>query len=119
MTSANKVRGNQLEREVVKRFQKNNLEAARAWGSNGQALGHHEEVDVLLKYSRPERVVDNGLKQGTDLEELKIQCKRKKKLPDWLGFTEHVDAVVTREDRGETYIMFKLDDFIKRFLSWH
>lgn len=106
MPSKNKIRGNALEREIVEAFTKKGMKAKRAWGSNGQALGEHEEVDVLIDYSKVEDVA----------KPLKIQAKRKKKLPDWMGFTKHVDAVCVREDRGKIYIMFELDEFLKRFL---
>jgi len=104
MPSKNKSRGNKLETEVVKLFEKYSLLAKRAWGSNGKALGEHEEVDVLLPANK------------TSERSLKIQCKRKKKLPDWLGFTEHVDAVVVREDRGKKFLLIEFEDFIKRYL---
>ncbi len=116
MTSKNKARGNIVEVETVKAFEKaaKGTHSRRAWGSNGKALGHHEEVDVLVKYHETSDVSDPAKFEYEG--ELKIQCKRKKALPSWLGFTEHVDCVVTREDRGDLFIMFKLEDFIRRFL---
>ena len=116
MTSKNKSRGNIVEVETVKAFEKasKGMRARRAWGSNGKALGKHEEVDVFVQYH--ESTGSLNPKEMDYAGDLKIQCKRKKSLPSWLGFTEHVDCVVTREDRGELFIMFKLEDFIKRFL---
>lgn len=100
MTAKNKVRGNNLEREIVKYLGTLGVESKRAWGSNGNAIGQHQEVDILVK--------DN----------FKLQVKRKKKLPDWLGMTEHVDAVVFREDgkQKHKYIMLRLEDFVKKYL---
>lgn len=98
MPSKNKTRGNNLEREVVKAFQRAGLEAQRAWGSDGRAMGQHQEVDVLVH------------------NDLKLQCKRKKALPKYLGFTEHVDGVVFKEDRGKKYIMLELESFIDMYM---
>ncbi len=103
MSAKNKVRGNVLEVETVKMFESHGISAKRAWGSNGASMGEHAEVDVLVT------PIDNS--------PLKIQCKRKKELPDWLGFTKNIDAVVVREDRGRKFIMFDLEDFIERFLK--
>lgn len=105
MTHPNKAKGNKFEVEIVKKLQEHGLEARRAWGSNGQSLGKHEEVDILMKY-----------KHQSIIEELKLQCKRKKELPEWLGLTEHVDAVILREDRGKTFILMNFEEFTRRFL---
>jgi Holliday junction resolvase len=99
MTSPGKAKGNTYERELVKQFQAAGFEAKRAWGSNGQSLGHHEEVDVLVNY---------GTKQ------LKVQAKRRKKLPTFLGLTEHVDVAVFRQDNDESFVLMRLDDFLQR-----
>jgi Holliday junction resolvase len=93
MSHPSKVKGSGFEREVVKSALEVGLAAKRAWGSNGEALGEHEEVDVLL-------------------EQLKLQCKRRKKLPAILTPSEHVDGQVVREDRGKTYIVLPFDKFL-------
>ena len=93
MTHPSKVKGNTFEREVVRLFESYDIECKRAWGSNGQSLGLHEEVDCLA--------------QG----DLRIQAKRRKKIAKWLKPSEVVDAVVVREDRGETYIIIRLEEF--------
>ena len=93
MTHPSKVKGNTFEREVVRLFESYDVECKRAWGSNGQSLGLHEEVDCLA--------------QG----DLRIQAKRRKKIAQWLKPSEVVDAVVVREDRGETYIIIRLEEF--------
>ncbi len=103
MSAKNKIRGNVLEVEIVKMFESYGIAAKRAWGSNGKSIGEHEQVDVLVT------PLDNS--------PLKIQAKRKKELPDWLGFTKHIDAVVVREDHGRKFIMFDLEDFIKKYLT--
>ena len=89
MTHPNKRRGCDLEREVVCMAQAAGLPARRAWGSDGRAAGWHQEVDALVAGMR-------------------IQCKRRRKLPTWLGLSDNVDGVVIREDRGDAYILMPL-----------
>jgi hypothetical protein len=108
----NKVRGNNLERLVVARFVEAGRPAKRAWGSNGKSLGQHEEVDVMVY----ETEVDLMTGREVHAEDLKIQCKSRKKIPQFLGLTEHVDATVFKEKAGTMYIMFRLDDFIERYI---
>ena len=86
MPSKSKQKGNGFEREIVQDAIDLGLEAKRAWGSNGQSLGMHEEVDVLL-------------------EGYKIQCKRRKKLSEVVKPNENVDIQIFREDRGTTMAM--------------
>jgi hypothetical protein len=103
MTHPSKVKGNTYEREVVRVFESYNIECKRAWGSNGQSLGLHEEVDCLAE------------------GDLRIQAKRRKNIAKWLKPSVFVDAVVVREDRGDSYILLRLNDFCedyKKFLEW-
>lgn len=88
------IKGKGYERELVKKFQLKGYAAKRAWGSDGRSLGHSESVDVLVEIN------------GTPLT---IQCKRKRAIPQWIGLDESVNAAVFREDRGEDYILLKLD----------
>ena len=41
---------------------------------------------------------------------LKGQCKRKKKIPDWLELEGH-DFTAVREDRGEIYVVMRAELF--------
>ena len=103
MSHPSKVKGNTFEREIVRLFESYGIECKRAWGSNGQSLGLHEEVDCLAE------------------GDLRIQAKRRKKIAKWLKPSEVVDAVVVREDRGESYIIIRLEEFCddyKKFLDW-
>ena len=103
MTHPSKIKGNTYEREVKGVFEKYGVECQRAWGSNGQSLGLHEEVDCLAE------------------GDLRIQAKRRKKIAEWLKPSEVVDAVVVREDRGESYIIIRLEEFVDdyaKFLKW-
>ena len=103
MTHPSKVKGNTPEREVVAAANSYGIDGERAWGSNGQSLGLHEEVDCLAE------------------GDLRIQAKRRKKIAEWLKPSEVVDAVVVREDRGESYIIIRLEEFVDdyaKFLKW-
>jgi hypothetical protein len=45
-------------------------------------------------------------------QKLKIECKSRKKLPDWIieALGDH-DAVILKQDRGETYVLQRIDTF--------
>ncbi len=97
MPSPSKAKGNRFEREVVNKAIQSGLTAKRAWGSNGASLGMHEEVDLII---------------GRE-PEIKIQAKCRKKLATFLQPTEHVDAVVCKQDRGETLIILRFEDWLE------
>ena len=94
MPNKSKAKGNRFEREIVNLCVQYDIKAKRAWGSNGQAIGQHEEVDVLID------------------DDFKVQAKCRKKLADFLLPSEHVDAVVCKQDRGDTLIIMKFEDFL-------
>lgn len=86
MTHPSKRKGNAYERELVSQAEASGLTAKRAYASNGEALGHHAEVDLLVDGKR-------------------IQAKRRKALAAWMRPNDNVDAVCVREDRGETLVV--------------
>lgn len=95
MSHPSKIKGNNYEREIVKQAEEKGLIAERAYASNGRALGEHEEVDCIVGGCR-------------------IQAKRRKALPKFLAINDGVDAVVFRQDRGESLVLLKLDDFLDK-----
>ena len=97
MPSPSKATGNRFEREIVNKATQSGLSAKRAWGSNGASLGMHEEVDLII---------------GKD-PVIKIQAKCRKSLASFLQPTEHVDAVVCKQDRGETLIILRFEDWLE------
>lgn len=102
MTHPSKVKGNNYERELVKEAQAKGLIAQRAYASNGKALGECEEVDLIVEGCR-------------------IQAKRRKGLPQYLAINDGVDAVVFRQDKGESLVLIKWQDFtdkIKESNGW-
>lgn len=94
MPSKSKAKGNRFERDIVNICDDLGIKAKRAWGSNGAAIGQHEEVDVLVD------------------DDFKIQAKCRKKLAEFLNPTEHVDAVVCKQDRGQTLIIMPFKEFL-------
>tara|TARA_R100000700_G_C3155045_1_gene132540 strand:+ start:730 stop:1044 length:315 start_codon:yes stop_codon:yes gene_type:complete len=94
MPSPSKAKGNRFEREIVNVLAEKGIKSKRAWGSNGQAIGCHEEVDVLM---------------GKDF---KIQAKVRKKIASFLEPTEHVDAVFCKQDRGPILVIQTLDKWL-------
>ncbi len=97
MTHRNKIRGNNLEREIVNDAKKIGLSAKRAYASDGRSLGKSEVVDVIVEHTT-------------------IQAKRRKKVAQWLYPDYHgddVDAVVTRMDRKEALAIIPLKRFLR------
>lgn len=96
MASPSKAKGNRAEVKLVKYLESQGLDAKRAWGSNGRAMGEHEEVDVKSAGCR-------------------IQVKARKALPAIItsALTEHVDAAVLMEDRRVPVVVIRLDSFAK------
>jgi Holliday junction resolvase len=94
MPSPSKAKGNRFEREIVTKLTSEGIKAKRAWGSNGQSIGCHEEVDVLME------------------KDFKIQAKVRKKIASFLEPTEHVDAVFCKQDRGPILVIQTLDKWL-------
>ena len=94
MAHPSKVKGNKFERDVVNKAKEFGLESKRAYASNGESLGMHAEVDLII-------------------EDYKIQAKIRKSIASYLVPNENVDAQVIREDRGEAYIVLKLEDWLE------
>ncbi len=94
MSSPSKRKGNAFEREVVNQAKGFGLKSIRAYASNGMSLGEAEDVDVKI-------------------EDLKGQCKRRKRIAQWLKPPESCDIALVREDRGETYVIIEYSDFLE------
>ena len=97
MAHKNKIRGNNLEREIVNQSKEAGLSSKRAYASDGRSLGKSEVVDVIV-------------------EDVTIQAKRRKKIAQWLYPDYHgddVNAVVTRMDRKEALIVLPLSTWIQ------
>ena len=93
MTHPSKIKGNTYERELVNQAIECGLVAERAYASNGRALGHAEDVDLVVDGKR-------------------IQAKRRKAIATFLRPSETVDAVCVREDRGETIVLMTWSEYL-------
>tara|TARA_R100000808_G_C2139329_1_gene147272 strand:- start:1069 stop:1401 length:333 start_codon:yes stop_codon:yes gene_type:complete len=97
MAHPNKIRGNNLEREIVNKAKDKGLSAKRAYASDGRSLGKSEVVDVIV-------------------EGYTVQAKRRKKIAQWLYPENHgddVDVVCTRMDRKEPLIVMPLEEWLE------
>tara|TARA_Y100000590_G_scaffold363828_1_gene421748 strand:+ start:1426 stop:1746 length:321 start_codon:yes stop_codon:yes gene_type:complete len=94
MAHPSKVKGNKFERDVVNKAKELGLDSKRAYASNGESLGMHAEVDLII-------------------ESYKIQAKIRKSIASYLLPNENVDAQVIRQDRGEAYIVLRLEDWLE------
>ena len=94
MSHPSKVKGNKFERDVVNKAKEFGLDSKRAYASNGESLGMHAEVDLLIK-------------------DYKIQAKIRKSIASYLLPNENVHAQVIRQDRGEAYVVLRLEDWLK------
>jgi len=97
MPSKSKSKGNRFERLVVnltKDFFDDKIEVKRAYGSNGAALGQHEEVDILIG------------------KNIKLQAKCRASMAQWMIPNENVNAQVIKADREEPLIVMKYDDWL-------
>jgi hypothetical protein len=97
MSSRSKSKGNRFERLIVRMTKDydEKINIKRSWGSNGAALGKHEEVDILI---------------GKDF---KIQAKCRKAIGQWMIPNENVDAQVIKGDREDPLIVLKYDDWLE------
>ena len=94
MAHPSKVKGNKFERDVVNKAKEFGLDSKRAYASNGESLGMHAEVDLII-------------------EDYKIQANIRKSTASYLLPNENVDAQVIRQDRGEAYVVLRLEDWLK------
>mgnify|MGYP003120745191 CR=1 FL=1 len=99
MASKSKIKGNTYERELVNYFIDKGYISERARGSDGRALGMTEDVDGYFQLC----------KSG---QKIKWQAKRRKTIPKWLD-NENSDMTIVREDRGENFVVIKLDKLME------
>ena len=98
MSHPSKVKGNRIELEIVDIFKQYGFtEAKRAWGSNGQSLGLHEEVDCYI----PE--ID-----------LKIQSKGRKQIASYvIPNIPIVDIQVVKANNKPYLVITEIHNYAK------
>ena len=103
MGKNNRARGFQFERDVVNQARAKGLTAERMWGSDGQTRGLPSNVDIVME--------DNW-----------YQCKRKKKIADYVKPDAGIFAQVIRQDRDESLVVIRLNDYLgllkQAFIPW-
>jgi len=99
MANKSKAKGNRFEYLLRDMTKDMGLNCVRAWGSNGQSLGWHEEVDLLI----------DGV--------IKVQAKCRKKIAQWMMPSDEVDIQVIKEDRGIPYVVEPYDKWLERVIK--
>jgi hypothetical protein len=93
MPHPSKQKGNRYERELVNQARSSGIPAKRAPGSNGEAIGEHAEVDLVV-----------GGFRG--------QAKIRKQIASYITPSEHVDFQVLRENGGRSFVVLEWWDFL-------
>ena len=83
MANKSKQKGSRFERLIVLMTQDVGVPCKRAWGSNGAALGMHEEVDVVID------------------KNFKVQAKCRKAMGQWMIPNNNVNAQLIKADRED------------------
>ena len=96
-------KGSGYERELVNWFKEQGCFAERV-PLSGATSYSKSDVDLYI----------TG-KKGIDKPDYIIEAKRRASLPAWIkkGFDDAADLVVIREDRGESYVVQRLDEWMK------
>jgi hypothetical protein len=95
----NKARGYRLEKLIVDMAKRMGINACRAWGSNGRALGYTDDIDGEL---------------GGFL----FQAKMKKDLPKWLRIPVLARAVIFRTDFDTPKCLIELSWYLELLKTW-
>jgi Holliday junction resolvase len=93
MPSKNKRRGNEFERELVRKAEARGLVAQRAYASDGLSLGEASSVDVKVSGMR-------------------LQAKRRKKLAKYLAVPGGCDGVAFKQDRAKPLVLITYDTLL-------
>tara|TARA_R110000824_G_scaffold330248_8_gene517056 strand:- start:262 stop:564 length:303 start_codon:yes stop_codon:yes gene_type:complete len=93
MASPSKAKGNRFERLVVNLAAEAGLTSKRAYASNGISLGLEEDVDCLV----------GGYK---------VQCKTRARIAKWIKVPDSCDVTAVKEDRGDTFIVIRYNDWL-------
>lgn len=93
MPAKNKIRGNNLERELVNQAQEQGLKSVRAYGSDGRALGEEPTVDI--------QIADKN-----------FQVKRRKKLAKFLEIPPTCEGVIFKQDYKKPLILIPYSTYL-------
>ena len=93
MPHPSKRKGNRYARELVNQAISSGVPAKRAPGSNGEAIGEHAEVDLIV-----------GGFRG--------QAKIRKAIASYITPSENVDFQVIRENGGTSFVVLEWFEFL-------
>tara|TARA_R100001591_G_scaffold17023_1_gene23367 strand:+ start:211 stop:552 length:342 start_codon:yes stop_codon:yes gene_type:complete len=103
MANKEKAKGNRFEKECVKVAEDYGFSATRAWGSDGRSLGQDSEVDIVIEYLLSPEIS----------EQMKVQCKVRKNIAQYLLPPESCDITLLKQDRGEIYATIRYKDLLE------
>ena len=103
MANKEKAKGNRFEKECVKVAEDYGFSATRAWGSDGRSLGQDSEVDIVIEYLLSPEIS----------EQMKVQCKVRKNIAQYLLPPESCDITLLKQDRGEKYATIRYKDLLE------
>ena len=103
MANKEKAKGNRFEKECVKVAQDYGFSATRAWGSDGRSLGKDSEVDIVIDYLLSPEIS----------QEMKVQCKVRKNIAQYLLPPKSCDITLIKQDRGEIYATIRYKDLLE------
>ena len=103
MANKEKAKGNRFEKECVKVAEDYGFSATRAWGSDGRSLGQDSEVDVVIEYLLSPEIS----------QEMKVHCKVRKNIAQYLLPPKSCDITLIKQDRGEIYATIRYKDLLE------
>lgn len=98
MSHPSKQKGYRFEVAIDRRLNDRGHPSRRVWGSNGEAVELHKDVDNVARLFGQ--------------VEFNIQAKARKKLPSYITPIEDVDAQMLKEDYGEPLVVMRMDKFL-------
>lgn len=101
MPNKRKEKGNRVERAIVKLLEAENWQAKRAPGSNGNALGKEETVDILA--------------YNPDGMEYTIQVKGRKSIAAYLYPPDSCDFVIAKGNYKKPLVVMDLETFLTKW----
>ena len=98
MSNKGKDKGYRFEKQCIDMLKDNDIEAQRAYGSNGLALGLTNDVDIKIEHKG---------------KMYALQCKVRKRLGNIFKPNENNYGQVVKQDYDDPYITIRFKDFIE------
>ena len=92
-----KVKGYRYEKEIEKDGENHGIKIVRTWCSDGRSSGYTKEVDLIAETGKTKTL---------------IQAKRRRRLSKTYIPSCGIDAVVMREDHGESVLCCRFNDWL-------